>query len=767
MVIYTRLNNFFLKHKKTSLVIKIFIALLLVKIFVFRILPYKDLSQFKKQNYSIQFYDRNENLLYVSSLEDGKRREYISLKEVPNFIIQAFLASEDKRFYFHNGIDYLSIIRALNQNISSNKKVSGASTITMQLARMVSPSEKRNFLAKIKDVYNAYRIESKLSKKKILELYLNSVPFGNNVEGISSAARFYFSKEVKDLLPEEALCLSVIPRRPELYSPFKNPEKCFDASKQVLEKLKNKKDFKSLYNKDDSLLVVINSVKEFNWPFYMPHFLRYVSSQVKKQNKYKYVLSVDLDLYDFIIYELNSAMKELYESRIENSSVLVIENKTGKVLSWIGNNNWYNSQGQIDGVLSKNQMGSSMKPFLYALALEKKLFSPNQILADIPMEFGTEKLYMPLNFNNRFNGPVSFRVALASSLNIPAVYILSELGVENYLDLLFALGFNSLRETGIQADLGLALGAGEVSLLELVNAFSVFARDGLYSPVCIFENDKKKEEIKIFEKDTARIICDILSDKYARLGGFGYTQTYQTSYPSIFKTGTSNQYQNIVALGSTVDYTVGVWMGNFTGETVIGKTGSSLPGYVARKILDFLNGDDYKEFLQAESFEKVPVCSLSGMSLSYDCPNQLYEFVESKNLDSFNLEKCNWHRKNDNGKVNVYYPAEYQQWFSSELKNSYIDYSSSRLKIVSPENYSVFYYSYQNEEYQKIPITVIGGKELEEYLTVIYDGEILKENDKVKKISRPFSFFIKPEKGYHNLKVILGDEEDEINFEVK
>ena len=279
---------------------------------------------------------------------------------------------------------------------------------------------------------------------------------------------------------------------------------------------------------------------------------------------------------------MNDALLEAQKSRISNASILVIDNKTGEPIVWAGNAQFFDEDhsGQSDGVLVRNQPGSSMKPFLYALALEtddehgNPLFSPGTILADIPQEFGDEKLYIPSNFNNRYNGPVRFRVALASSLNVPAVYLLNTIGVDNYLNKLFELGFDSLKKSGKEADLGLALGAGEVSLKELVTAFAVFPRDG-----------KDFNNRQIYHSDTARIICSILSDKAARALGFGYSQTFQTDYPAIFKTGTSNQYQDIVALGATKQYTVGVWMGNFSGQTVVGKTGSSLPAWVAKNFL--------------------------------------------------------------------------------------------------------------------------------------------------------------------------------------
>ncbi|MBQ3671584.1 MAG: transglycosylase domain-containing protein [Treponema sp.] len=695
----------------------------------------------------MDFFDRNGTLLFVSPLDDGLRREFVPLKEIPDSLRDAFVSAEDKKFYRHAGIDFLSVARAFSQNASENRTVSGASTITMQLARIISPSTERNFPAKIKDSFNALRLEARFSKRKILEMYLNNLPFGNNVEGVRSAARFYFGKDVNNLSIEETLLLSVVPRRPSKYNPVANPDICAKAAREH-------------YNGDPAALFsAAREARRHEWPFFMPHYIRFVSRHVPP-HRTSIVLSADMNVQRFVEGRIGELLKRNMNARIENAAAVVIENKTGNIIAWVGSQGFSdrNGGGQIDGVLVQNQAGSSMKPFLYALALERG-FCANSVLPDIPTEFLVETegndfdSYRPENFNNRFNGPVLFRTALASSLNIPAVYLVSKIGVEQYLSVLLQLGFDSLRGTGRKADVGLALGVGEVSLLELTHAFTVFANDGILVPL---ERGEGKAR-RVFSAETARLICDILSDKKARVTGFGYSQTYETDYPSIFKTGTANQYQDIVALGSTADFTVGVWMGNFSGNTVVGKTGSSFPALIAKETLDLLTGKKSAPFA-VPSLKKAKICALSGMACGADCPSFLSEYVDKSFVER--KEVCSWHKRAADGSLVTEFPAVYQEWLSRDFYGSSINYKSSGLKIVNPKDNTVFYRASLNSSFQKIPVEVIGGKADMDELTVFYDSKKFR-------ISRPFSFTIPVEVGSHVLRVVFGGESDEVAFTVE
>ncbi|MCR4954453.1 MAG: transglycosylase domain-containing protein [Treponema sp.] len=825
---------FFMKKsfKKILIALSAVAAFFLTVHLVLRFIPYPELKELQNQPYSTRIYDRNGKLVQVTVLQDGLRREFTSIREIPPQIKKIFIKAEDKRFYFHCGVDFVAAAKAFVQNAGAKKTVRGASTITMQLAKIISPLQEHSLGKKFADAVNALKIEARLSKNQILELYLNSLPFGLNSEGITSAARTFYGLELSALSDEQICCLATIPRHPNFYNPIKNPEECAEKAFLIAKKINRKISY-------DEVLSAAKMARQFQYPFNFPHYVYYLqkndyagttqfyvsqknavstSSAAKnefsgntntapKSAPYQVHLAADLDLQNAAQNYVMQALEMTQNSRISNAALLLIDNSNGSVLSWIGNGDWFDTEhnGQIDGVLVKNQPGSSMKPFLYALALEQKdadgnnLYYPSKILADIPSEFGREKLYIPSNFNNRFNGPIRFRIALASSLNIPAVSILNDVGVDNYLNKLYELGFESLRAKGKTADLGLALGAAEVTLQELVNAFSIFARDGVD-----FTGNQ------IYSNDTARLICSILSDKGARALGFGYSQTFQTDYPSIFKTGTSNQYQDIVALGSTKNYTIGVWMGNFSGQTVMGKTGSSLPAWIAKNVLDILEkggnrsdigtkwaGDEKnvshnaagtksaaadwspREFLVPEHWHKQKICSLSGMPAGPDCPACVYEYVpdswnkaQPNNLaapdnnaattnDSTattNNSTCTWH-KNVNSNVQIVYPAEYQQWARQYNINGNINYSTAPLALVTPNNYSVFYYSSLDSSRQAIPVELSGGYSDE--LTVTYDGRFYKQ------IGRPFVFNLPVQKGSHTCTVECGFESLSFEFIVK
>lgn len=705
---------------------------------VMRLLPFPELMAFCAQPYSCRVYDRNGTLLQVVPLSEGGRREFTPIKKIPKFVQKNFIRQEDRRFYFHHGVDWLAMADAFVQNKMSGKIVRGGSTITMQLAKNINHDNSISLRRKLKDIFFAYRIEAKLSKKKILELYLNSIYFGANSYGVTSGARTFFGCDLDELSENQIKVLSIIPRNPTYYNPLEHSEHFAKFSSELEQ--------------------TARSARLYSYPFEMPHFVNHVVKNEKAD--YELHTSVDLEITKMAESFLREALDQAQGSRITNGSLLLLNNEDGSVIAWLGNGNFFDSEnsGQIDGVLVENQPGSSMKPFLYALAMEKDLIQPSTVLADVPSEFGNEKLYIPENFNNRFNGPVRTRIALASSLNVPAVSTLNKVGVPVYLEKLYELGFDSLKKNGrgIQADLGLALGAGEVSLYELVPAFSVFVRDGVYLPVSIKMSNKLTNGSKVYATDISRIICSILSDKGARSLGFGYTQTFQTEYPSIFKTGTSNQYQNIIALGATKNFTIGVWMGNFSGNTVMGKTGSSLPAWVAKNVLDRLEGDrnSWSQFPEPEHYHKERICSLSGLKAGADCKATVTEYVK----DGTSLETCKWH-KEINGEVQVIYPPEYQQWLRMRNNEGLIEYSNAPLTVITPKNDSLFFYSALNQDKQAIPFEVTGGTE--DVLEILYDEK------KFATINRPFIFQLPVSRGEHSCRVICGGEEQTILFTVR
>lgn len=763
-------NYIILTMKKSKAALFVFLGTIVFSYSLLRFTPFPELKKIREQQYSSRFYDKDSNLIFIMPLEDGLYREYYKIDDIPENVVNTFINSEDKRFYYHPGVNPFAIARAFIQNKKENRTVSGASTITMQLARILVPRKNRNvsIKQKIKESINALRIETRLSKKEILELYLNNIPFGNQIEGIGSASRFFYSCTPKQLSQAQTLCLATIPRRPAYYSPAVDEKNSYSQAMVLAHELK--------FNCSIDEWVKLVRPKKNHFTNRHIHFVKAIINQHARHNKivpYEVNTFIDSKLNDLITDNINSKIQTAENSRIKNGGAIVIENKTGNIIAWIGNTSFDNEDsGQIDSVLAMHQTGSSTKPFLYALALERNL-SPNSVLSDIPKDYGGEKVYVPLNFNNQYNGPVSLRVALASSLNIPAVDTLFKTGIDEYYSfLLSSLDFQSLMNSRSTSGLSIALGSGEMSLLELARGFTVFANDGILTSVVatkedkdlfsdLFSQNKTFSKKRVMERDTARIICDILSDRKSQTLGFRRSKyVFGTNYPCLFKTGTANQYQDILALASTSHYTCAVWMGNLDGETVIGKTGSSLPAMVARTALDYItqNGANTSvctEFKECETYEKRKLCRLSQMEPGESCPSTSYEYVRKNAF----VPQCSWHYRHGNTDL-LRLPSEYQHWFSNKnFKNSGNTFSNEELDILYPTNGATFIYDPGiQEENQKLRIQACGGKV--DYCILYHDGKF------VSKAENRFIWHVKLEKGNHIITIRCGNEEKTISYSV-
>jgi penicillin-binding protein 1C len=748
-------------------------VLFLIIWLVLRFSPYPALKKFLARPYSVRYYDRYGMLLQITPIDDGLRRE--KPQKIPEQVKDVFVFAEDRRFYHHAGVDGFSLLRALFQNLTKGRRVSGASTITMQLARLIADNaldsgqaaHRQTLGRKTAEALNAFRMETRFSKNEILELYLNSLPFGFSAEGAASAARNFFSGEIDMLSPAQIFALAVIPRRPGYYNPLENPENCVAAAAELQARFaangKLQRKWPLLANiGEEDWKYAVESARRFQYPFELPHLIRGINAHYQEKGAGEARLSIDLALQRYLEGTIAGNVTRYYSSRLTNGAALVIDNETGEILAWVGSADFFNNEaaGQIDGVLALNQPGSSMKPFLYAMALENG-FAPSDVIADIPVTFGETEIYIPRNFNDRYNGPMLFRSALASSLNIPAVYLLYRLSVSGYSQLLFKLGFDSLEQSAREAGLGLALGNAPVSLFELVRAFSVFPRDGVSLQLTWehgagqAESFAGEQEMRIYSADTARLICSFLSDSSARVLAFGSARNFRTSFPSIFKTGTANQYQSIVALGAVPKYTAGVWMGNFTGETVMGKTGSSIPAAIVRDTLNFLHetdGNFQGGFSAPEGWQLRRVCAVSGMEPTDACLSVINEYVrpdEERN-------PCAWHQI-VNGRSETVYPAEYQAWFTASVRQGSLDYASRPLEIVNPRDGFVYLTS-PGIGMDEIPVEVIGGDEDE--LRVTHNGRTFSAN-------RPFVFYLPRTGGLNTLAVKNGNEEQNIVFTVE
>jgi penicillin-binding protein 1C len=662
---------------------------------ILRLTPYPELDRYQNRSYGCAALDRYGRLLRLFPAADGVKREWAPLEEIPTGVLRVFIRAEDRRFYLHPGVDPIAIMAAGLRNLRSGRTVSGASTITMQLARLIKPRG-HGLREKLYEATDALRLEARLSKKQILELWINGIPFGSNIEGLAAASRARFGREPAQLDDARAVLLAVIPRRPGLYDPALNPQTAVNAALALSRRCGLKLDEAALM--ETAADAAPEKLTDEKAPFYAPHFTDRVIKMSPIEKKHLRT-SLDLDLQKYAQKRLASELALLENNRVSNGAILAIDNASGAVLIYAGSVSWFDdtSGGKIDGVRIRNQPGSCLKPFLYALALEKG-FLPGDILPDIPTIFGGSEAYSPSNFNRRFNGPVRLRLALASSLNIPAVYLLERLGVRTFEDWLAELGFESVAAAKGSNGVGLALGNAEISLEELTRAFAVFPRGGRTLELRFTESQPESQTRQLMSPYSAWIITDILSDRASRFTGFGSAPTLTTEFPSMFKTGTANQFQHIWALGATARYTVGVWMGNFSGETVIGRTGSSVPARIAGDILKVLEqaggslGEEHFPPLP-DNVREVSICALSGMAANSACTGLTREWFPSERLPA----ACTWHRQPGNTQAAVEYPPEYQAWLAERFRQGRTAHSSgtggifNNAHIRLPVAGSVFY----------------------------------------------------------------------------
>jgi len=721
---------------------------LLVPLLLYALFAWTPLAGYKKlkqSHYSLEVQDSQGRELRILPLEDGLRRIYIPLDDLSPDQIKLILDSEDKRYYGHPGVDPAALVRALYLNLSQGGIESGASTITMQLTRMMAPHPP-GYLQKIQEMMNALRLDARMGKKQILEHYLNHLPFGHNLEGLETAARFYMGKQASSLSPEELLILMMIPRSPSLYDPLTQSEENLEACLRTIPRLN--------IRVDETVLKERLSTLEGGhpWTHEAPHFVSWVESQVSEdalQRGGSYQTSLDLDMQHLLEKAIAYNVTGAGDMRISNGAGLLVDNKSGAILAYSGSVDFFNQQnsGQIDGVHIKRQPGSTLKPFLYGLALEMG-FTPSTILPDIPMEFGGARIYIPENYNERFNGPVRFSVSLASSLNVPAVYLLERVGVDSLVSLLLELGMDSLDSQYGRYGVGLALGNAEISLYELVQAYRVFSTEGLYSPLQyrIPLRDSVSQE-RVYSPEAAQLIRDILSDPLNRVLGFGFNSALNRDYDAFFKTGTSSQFNNIWAVGGTESFTCGIWMGNFSGNTVIGAPGSSIPAQALIDILDELDPESrFKDFAE---LEEADICSLSGELAGENCPH----IITQKFIAGTLPDLCSWHSLET-----VQYPAEFGRWLEESGIHSSIAEDSQASYIRSPVHQSIYYLD---------PTLPPQSQSLKIELEGFGPGNLYLDGNPVFQGELPHRLFIPLQKGLHRLELESPRGNDSILFEVK
>ncbi|MBC1329403.1 penicillin-binding protein 1C, partial [Trichormus variabilis] len=470
---------------------KVILAVLLICLLI-RLSPYfapiraVDIAQ---NQLAMQFSDRNGLPLGTILTRDQEHTSVVPLNQISPQFIQAILAAEDGSFYHHGALDLQAIVRAIKEAIHAKKIVSGASTITMQLARMLEPVP-RHLSGKMQEIWLAWRLAAGMSKDEILSAYINRLPMGGNIYGVEAAARTYFSIPASELNLAQASLLAAIPNNPTYFNPYEHWERLKQRQKYVLNRMVQEGYVsKDIAYRTSSEKVVFQSNQR--GIIAAPHFLFWLVNQIPPSpadtNQSVIHTTINRPLQQFVEAQVQQVISTLFANNVHDAAALVIDNHTGEVLAYVGSPDYFNQAqlGRNDGVQALRQPGSTLKPFVYELALEKRLIRPNTILADVPTHYAIPgaQLYSPTDYTENFLGPVRVRIALANSLNVPAVRVLEKVGVPTFLERLHQLGFVHLKQTPEYYGLGLTLGSGEVSLWELAQAYLTIARQGQPTPL--------------------------------------------------------------------------------------------------------------------------------------------------------------------------------------------------------------------------------------------------------------------------------------------
>ncbi len=594
---------------------------------------------------SVRVLDRRGQLLGVVRAEDGALCTPVELSRVATSLPLALKAAEDARFDYHPGIDPLAQLRALGQWVRHRRIVSGASTLTQQLARTLVPRP-RTLFGKWREMVVALRIEASLCKSQILEEYLNRVDFGPNLRGAGAASHAYFAKDPGRLSLAEAATLAAMPRGPSAYDPRRRPQRLRQRRDQILDRL-GRLGWVTPEQAQRARAEPLRLQGTLGLA-HPHHFLRaLLNGRLDRTLDHRrpvreLTTTLDASLQREVEQLASEAARRVAAFDATALSVVVLDNRLGEILAYVGAPDFFDQEhlGQNDGCLALRQPGSALKPFVYAAGMETRGYSPITPFFDVRTRFDTPTgPFVPDNYDGRFHGPVRLREALGSSLNVPAVRAISEIGVDRVLRGLREFGLVSLKRPAAEYGVGLALGDGEVRLLELAEAYLTLANEGVHSdPRAILSattaegqriEPTPKMSRRIVSESTAAMLTDILSDDAARGLGFGRHGVLELPFATAAKTGTSSNHRDNWAVGYTQEVTVAVWVGNFDGRPMRPGT-SGIAGAAplfAAVLQAAMQGRTPEPLVRAGLLVPVTVCARSGALPGPGCEERVQEHV--------------------------------------------------------------------------------------------------------------------------------------------
>ena len=714
-----------------------------------------------EDRYSVSVLDNNGKIIGVY-LNKDEQWHLKSTDKIPEKLKTAVMVFEDKNFYSHNGVDLSAVIRALKDNIFEGRRT-GASTITMQVVKMAQPKE-RSYFNKYLEIVHAFKLEKYYKKDEILKMYLNNAPYGGNIVGYKTASYMYFRKSPEELTWSEAALLAVLPNSPGLMNVEKNREKLIEKRNFLLKKL-YEKNFINEMQYEISLKEPVPD-KRYSFPVLAPHLVR----RLVNENKDKKIIKSTID--SEIQKKTEKAVKDYSEflklSGINNTAVLIINNKNYEVTAYAGSQDFYDfkNNGQVDGITAKRSPGSLLKPFLYAKVIDEGIAAPQSKIPDVPLYFSN---FSPQNANKKHYGMIEMRDALIKSLNIPFVELLKDYGEDKFFYFLKDI-LNFEDRNPERYGLSLILGTKEFTMEEIGILYSGLANYGNFKNLK-YTKESTEEERQLLTKGASYLTLTTMRE----LERPGMEKFYREKNPVSWKTGTSHGRRDGWAAGITPEWTVVVWTGNFTGEGNPNLTGVYTGGNLLFNILKILPKTE-KDFIMPSDLEKIEVDKETGYRLKYDVSyKEIFYPKDAKPLKASPYYKKIFVNKNGEEidsrdesfnereeKYILVYPLEVVNYFVREnldVSNIFSEktakktikfiYPKNNLKIIVPKDFD-------GEKSLIVKIANIKNQELYWYVNKEYAG---KSREK----ERSFNF----KKGKYEITVVSeSGETAKINFQV-
>jgi penicillin-binding protein 1C len=642
--------------------------------------PVEELREKAAKFETTRILDRDGNIIYEIIDPNAGRRTYVPLEKISPYLIAATIATEDKEYYNHPGFDPVAVARAFWQNYTAGDIVSGASTITQQLARMLllDDTERyaRTYERKSREIVLAAEITRKYSKEEILEIFLNENNYGNLAYGVQAAAETYFNTSAEKLTLSQASFLAGLPQAPAVYDIYTNREATLTRQKQVLILMYELSQEKNCIFVSTNLeRVCVNEIasaaqeienyefKPHDYSMVHPHWVNYIRTQLESQFDPQTIYRSGFTVYTTLDPVIQNKVQSVIQTQIAgladknatSGAAVVIRPSTGEILAMVGSADFYKESisGQVNMALAPRQPGSSIKPLVYLAAFEKG-WTPATLIWDVPSEFppsgdpnDPREPYKPVNYDNRFHGPVTLRSALANSFNIPAVKALEFVGIydnpatshpDGFVDFAKRMGISTL--TREDYGMSLSLGGGDVTLLELTNVFATIANTGNQIPPVaitkivdhlgniVYEYQNPTPN-RVIREEHAYLISSIMSDNQARTPMFGANSVLNLPFQVAVKTGTTNDFRDNWTLGFTPDVAVGIWVGNADYTPMIDTSGLTGAAPIWAETMQFavnrLVGNNSASFVRPAGIVDKIICSVSGTEPSEWCPNQRTE----------------------------------------------------------------------------------------------------------------------------------------------